>query len=65
MLPNYPRQAAWEANKKLFIREQAKATEEWNAMLKEIRDGLRLTYKELVDALVDKLTPNPDGTRKS
>ena len=33
-------------------------------MLEEIRDGLRLTFKELVDALVDKLTPKPDGTRK-
>src|SRR5262245_598827 len=31
----------------LFVREQAKATEEWNAMLEEIRGGLRLTFKEL------------------
>jgi hypothetical protein len=49
---------------KLFVREQAKATVQWNEMLEEIRDGLRLTFKELVDALVDKLTPKPDGTRK-
>jgi hypothetical protein len=49
---------------KLFVREQAKATVQWNEMLDEIRDGLRLTFKELVDALVDKLTPRPDGTRK-
>jgi hypothetical protein len=49
---------------KLFVREQAKATVEWNEMLEEIRDGLRLTFKELVDALVDKLTPGADGTRK-
>ena len=49
---------------KLFVREQAKATAQWNEMLEEIRDGLRLTFKELVDALVDKLTPQPDGTRK-
>jgi len=49
---------------KLFVRKQAKATEEWNAMLEEIRDGLRLTFKGLVDALVDKLTPESDGTRK-
>jgi len=49
---------------KLFTREQAKATVQWNEMLEEIRDGLRLTFKELVDALVDKLTPAPDGTRK-
>ena len=42
---------------KLFTREQAKATVQWNEMLEEIRDGLRLTFKELVDALVDKLTP--------
>jgi len=49
---------------KLFVREQAKATAQWNEMLEEIRDGLRLTFKELVDALVDKLTPRPDGTRK-
>src|SRR5262245_8728743 len=49
---------------KLFIREQAKATVQWNEMLEEIRDGLRLTFKELVDALVDKLTPGTDGTRK-
>src|SRR5262249_48224885 len=49
---------------KLFQREQAKAKEEWNAMLEEIRDGLRQTFKELVDALVDKLTPESDGTRK-
>lgn len=48
----------------LFTREQAKATVQWNEMLDEIRDGLRLTFKELVDALVDKLTPRPDGTRK-
>jgi hypothetical protein len=49
---------------KLFVREQAKATVRWNEMLEEIRDGLRLTFKELVDALVDKLTPKPDGMRK-
>jgi hypothetical protein len=49
---------------KLFVREQAKATVQWNEMLEEIRDGLRLTFKELVDALVDKLGPKPDGTRK-
>jgi hypothetical protein len=49
---------------KLFTREQAKATVQWNEMLEEIRDGLRLTFKELVDALVDRLTPRPDGTRK-
>jgi hypothetical protein len=49
---------------KLFVREQAKATVQWNEMLEEIRDGLRLTFKELVDALVEKLTPKPDGTRK-
>lgn len=49
---------------KLFTREQAKATVQWNEMLDEIRDGLRLTFKELVDALVDRLTPQPDGTRK-
>jgi hypothetical protein len=49
---------------KLFVREQAKATVQWNEMLEEIRDGLRLTFKELVDALVEKLSPRPDGTRK-
>ena len=49
---------------KLFTREQAKATVQWNEMLEEIRDGLRLTFKELVDALVDKLSLRPDGTRK-
>jgi hypothetical protein len=49
---------------KLFTREQAKATVQWNEMLDEIRDGLRLTFKELVDALVDRLSPRPDGTRK-
>jgi hypothetical protein len=49
---------------KLFVREQAKARVQWQEMLDEIRDGLRLTFKELVDALVDKLTPRPDGTRK-
>ncbi|MCI0640722.1 MAG: hypothetical protein L0Y72_24345 [Gemmataceae bacterium] len=38
---------------KLFVREQAKATVQWNEMLDEIRDGLRLTFKELVDALMD------------
>lgn len=48
----------------LFQRERAKATVQWKEMLDEIRDGLRLTFKELVDALVDKLTPRPDGTRK-
>ena len=49
---------------KLFVREQAKATVQWNEMLEEIRDGLRLTFKELVNALVDRLSPRPDGTRK-
>ena len=49
---------------RLYTREQAKATVQWNEMLDEIRVGLRLTFKELVDALVDKLTPKPDGTRK-
>jgi hypothetical protein len=49
---------------RLYTREQAKATVQWKEMLDEIRLGLRLTFKELVDALVDKLTPKPDGTRK-
>jgi hypothetical protein len=49
---------------KLYSREQAKATVQWNEMLDDIRLGLRLTFKELVDTLVDKLAPKPDGTRK-
>ena len=49
---------------KLFMREQAKATVQWKEMLDKIQDGLRLTFKELVDALVDALAPKPDGTRK-
>ena len=49
---------------RLYTREQAKATVQWKEMLDEIRLGLRLTFKELVDALVDRLTPKPDGTRK-
>jgi hypothetical protein len=49
---------------RLFTREQAKATVQWKEMLDEIRVGLRLTFKELVDALVDRLSPRPDGTRK-
>jgi hypothetical protein len=49
---------------RLYQRERAKGAEEWAAMLAEIRDGLRFAFKELVDALVDKLTPAPDGTRK-
>ena len=57
-------QALQAISGKLFRREQAKATVQWNDMLQEIRAGLRLTFKELVDALVDKLTPRPDGTRK-
>jgi hypothetical protein len=57
-------QALQAISGKLFRREQAKATVQWNDMMQEIRDGLRLTFKELVDALVDKLTPRPDGTRK-
>ena len=57
-------QALQAISGKLFRREQAKATVQWNDMLQKIRDGLRLTFKELVDALVDKLTPRPDGTRK-
>lgn len=48
----------------LYLREKAKATEEWQAMISEIRDGLRLTFKQLIDALVDRLTPQADGTRK-
>jgi hypothetical protein len=46
---------------KLF-REQAKATVQWNEMLEEIRDGLRLTFKKLVDALVGKLTQEAGGS---
>ncbi|HYV37198.1 MAG TPA: hypothetical protein VE988_15940, partial [Gemmataceae bacterium] len=46
------------------VREQAKATVQWNEMLDEIRGGLRLTFKGLLDALVDRLTARPDGTRK-
>jgi hypothetical protein len=49
---------------RLFTREQAKATVQWKEMLDEIRVGVRLTFKELVDALVDRLSPKPDGTRK-
>ena len=49
---------------RLYTREQAKATVQWSEMLDEIRVGLRVTFKELVDALVDKLSPKPDGTRK-
>jgi hypothetical protein len=59
-----PPQVLQAISGKLFGREQAKATEEWNEMLEEIRGGLRLTFKELMDALVDRLTPRPDGTRK-
>src|SRR5262249_26196181 len=57
-------QALQAVSGKLFVREQAKATVEWNEMVEEIRDGLRLTFKQLVNALVDTLTPKPDGTRK-
>ena len=45
---------------KLFVREQAKFTGQRNEMLQEIRDGLRLTFKEFVNAL-DRLTPRLDA----
>lgn len=48
----------------LLQREKAKAMEDWTSMLDEIRDGLRYAFKELVDGLVERLTPNPDGTKK-
>ena len=51
---------------RLYTREKAKATVQWNEMLDEIRVGLRLTFKELVDALVDRHHPQSQmcGTRK-
>ena len=48
----------------LLLREKAKAAEDWSSMLEEIRDGLRYAFKELIDGLVERLTPNPDGTKK-
>lgn len=49
---------------RISMREQAKAAEDWRAMMDEIRDGLRFAFKELIDAMVERLTPNADGTKK-
>lgn len=48
----------------LLQREKQKARAEWAQMLDDIKGGLRVAFKQLVDGLVDKLTPNPDGTKK-
>jgi hypothetical protein len=56
--------ALQEISGKLFARETAKARVQWQEMLEEIRDGLRFTFKELIDSLVDKLKPQPDGSKK-
>lgn len=49
---------------KLLQRERAKAAAQWTEMLDEVRDGLRCAFKELIDSLLVKLTPGPDGTKK-
>ena len=40
------------------------AEEDWREAAEEVRYALRIAYKELVDNLVTRLQPGPDGTKK-
>lgn len=48
----------------IYSREQQKLAEEKAAMMAEIRQGLRLSFQQVLDGLVSSLTPAADGTRR-
>ena len=48
----------------IFEREQEKAAAQWTAVLEESRNVLRAEMAELVDHMVERLEPGPDGKGK-
>ncbi|MHA2642862.1 MAG: hypothetical protein V2G41_09465 [bacterium JZ-2024 1] len=53
-----------EVNSELFRREAERARQEWDRALEEMKKLLRVTMAELVDHMVERLTPGPDGRPK-
>lgn len=50
--------------KELYEQERKKAEEEWGETRELVQQMLRAQMAEMVNHLVDKLTPTPDGLRK-
>ena len=48
----------------MFQREKDKAEMQWKSATDEITSLMRESFSQLVDHLVDRLTPNQDGSRK-
>lgn len=53
-----------EINAGLFEQERQRAAAEWQVALEDAKALLRVNAKDLVDHLVDRLTPKDDGTPK-
>lgn len=51
-------------SKELFARESAKAAAQWTEALSDVQRLLRVSMTELVDHMVDRLTPDKRGKRK-
>lgn len=49
----------------LWLRESAKIREKCSAAAEQVRDTMRGMFKDLVDHMVDRLTPSSDGTKKT
>lgn len=57
-------EALKEISTEMFKREQEKAAAQWVEIDGAIRSLLRASMKELVDHMVERLTPNEDGKKK-
>jgi transcriptional regulator of met regulon len=57
-------EALKEISTEMFRREQEKAEEQWKQVDSSIRTLLRTSMKELVDHMVERLTPGEDGKKK-
>ena len=53
-----------EVSEAFYEAEQEKAASEWAEYKEEAQQALRLRTKEVVDYLMEKLTPAPDGKKK-
>lgn len=53
-----------EISKSMFEREQAKMQEQWTEAFGAAKQVLRAAMAEMVDHMVDRLSPSPDGKKK-
>lgn len=53
-----------EVKAEIWKREKQAAAAQWDEALSEMRSLLRVQFKELVDHMVDRLTPSADGKKK-